>query len=101
MNAECDHSLIWSGMKDFATAWPSQWTRSNHNLFHPKFRAAVQTLVVAANTRGFTVAVGGASARSGKQQSPQINQYYLDRGIVERIVKHMAADQAAWVPIVE
>jgi hypothetical protein len=85
----CDLDLVWSGVKNFATAWMPQWDRDVHSLYHPRFKAAVQEFAMIAGARGFQT----------RDETGRMKTYRLDGGLVERVVGHMAADQAAWVSI--
>lgn len=108
-NPICDLDLVWTGVKNFATAWmPGCWTRETHCLYHKNFKDSVQTFVLAASTRGLGSDGGGSGGGLGDSSAPlnkgavikAPKRYVLDSALVERIVGFMATDQKAWVPVV-
>lgn len=96
LNHICDLNLVWSGVKNFATAWMPHWTRDAHCMYHHRFKDSVKTFVLAASVRGLGGNFGGSGSIKG---SCNRTQYRLDSALVEKIVRCMATDQKAWVPV--
>ena len=84
----CDHTVIWQGIKSFATAWVGQWRPQLTVLYHPTFRRAVTTMVIISQKRGFTVY---------NEASRSKHTYFLGKELSEKIIGYMAEDQSAWV----
>ncbi|KAG7670551.1 hypothetical protein Ndes2526B_g00317 [Nannochloris sp. 'desiccata'] len=98
LNPLCDLDLVWSGVKNFATAWMPQWARDTHCMYHKRFKDSANTFVLAASVRG----LGGSGGGGGSIKGGSCNKtnYRLDSALVEKVVGFMAADQKAWIPVV-
>jgi len=94
LNHICDLDLVWSGVKNFATAWMPQWTRDAHCMYHNRFKDSVKAFLMASSVRGLDG--GGRTIKGG---SCNKTNHRLDSGLAEKIVGYMATDQKAWVPV--
>ena len=81
----CDLDLVWTSIKNFASAWMPVWSPEVHHIYHPAFKEAVKLFILASTARGINVS--------------NRRRIYLNSALVERIVQHMAENQEDWVSI--